>query len=104
MTKQLVKPIVFFSLLIFTISCEKKTAKTTEISGTISPVKAEYILLQKETDIERKIVEVIDTIQVDTKGNFNASYALDPYLYSLTLPNNENIALAIQKNQQISIG
>ncbi len=94
-------PFLFF--LTFVTSCVQKENKTTEISGRISPASAAYIILQKETDIERKITETIDTITVDDQGTFRASYNIEPYLYSLKFPNKKSVNLALGENQRVYI-
>jgi len=90
-------------LIIIISSCTKTAEKTFSIQGSINPAKAEYLILQKETDIERKIVDVIDTIKVGADGIFEKSYVNEPYLYSLILPNKQKIALAINKGQDVSV-
>ena len=91
-----------FTIFLMT-SCSQETPQSFSISGSISPAKADVLMLQKETDIERKIVTVIDTIIVDAQGNFQASYKEEPYVYTLLLPNKEKIALAIQKDQNLDV-
>ncbi len=98
-----IKAILFLFLVIFMASCAKEVPKTFTINGSISPAKADFIILQKETDIERQIVDVIDTINVNEKGNFQVSYDEEPYLYSLLLPNKEKVALAINTNQSLTV-
>ena len=103
MIKHLIKSISYIFLATLIASCAKEVPKTVEISGSISPVKAEYIILQKETDIERKITELIDTLKVDAQGNFKASFTTEPYVYSLVFPNNKKIGLAINENQKLTV-
>ncbi len=98
-----IKAVSFLFFVIFMASCTKEVPKTFTIKGSVSPAKADFIILQKETDIERKIVDVIDTIKVDKKGNFQVSYNEDPYLYSLLLSNKEKVALAINTNQNLTV-
>jgi thiol-disulfide isomerase/thioredoxin len=93
----------FLFLTLFLFSCTKESPKTFSISGNISPTKADYIILQQETDIERKIETIIDTLKVDDEGNFKSSYNEAPYLYSLVLPNKKKIGLAINKDQKLTI-
>ena len=93
----------FLFLTSFMISCAKKNPETFSITGNISPVKADYIILQQENDIERKIETIIDTLKVDAQGNFNESYYEVPHLYSLVLPNKKKIGLAINKDQKLTI-
>ena len=86
----------FIFLTLFMVSCTKKNPETFTITGSISPAKADYIILQKETDIERKIIEVIDTLKVDTNGNFKETFNEVPHLYSLVLPNKKKIWIGNQ--------
>ena len=103
MMKHFIKSISFIFLATLIASCVKEVPKTFSISGSISPVKADFIILQKETDIERKIIEIVDTLKVDAQGNFNGSYNELPHLYSLVLPNKKKIGLAINKDQNLTI-
>ena len=101
--KLFIKYISFIFLATFIASCAKEAPKMFSISGRISPATADYIILQKETDIERKITEVIDTLKVDAQGNFNASYNSAPYLYSLNFPNKNKISIALNQGQELLI-
>lgn len=103
MMKPFINSISFIFLAILTTSCAKEMPKTFSISGSISPAKADYIILQKETDIERKITKVIDTIKVDAQGNFNGSYSSEPYLYSLNFPNKKKVDIALNKGQELLV-
>ena len=103
MIKHLIKSISFIFLATLIASCTKEIPKIVEISGSISPVKIEYIILQKETDIERKITKIIDTLKVDSQGNFKGSFTTEPYVYSLVFPNKKNIGLAINENQKLTV-
>jgi len=103
MIKRLIQPIFVVFLVFFIISCTKDVPKTFSISGHISPASVDYVILQKEVDIERKIIEVIDTIEIDNQGNFKASFTTEPYLYSLVFPNKKSVGLAINENQDIAI-
>lgn len=93
----------FLFLTLFLVSCTKKSPNTFSISGNISPAKADYIILQQETDIERKIETIIDTLKLDAEGNFKSSYNEAPHLYNLVLPNKKKIGLAINKGQKLTI-
>ena len=46
----------FLFLFVVISSCSKKETKTFSISGTIVPATVDYLILQQETDIERKII------------------------------------------------
>jgi len=96
----------FLKLLFFLAiisSCTKKTEPTFSIQGSISPSKEKFILLRQESDIERKNSTVVDTIYLTEKGGFKANYNLEPHLYTLQLDTKNNIALAIDKGQHITI-
>ena len=93
----------FIFLTLFMVSCTKKNPETFTLTGNISPVKDTYLILQQETDIERKIETIIDTLKVDTQGNFKGSYNEVPHLYSLVLPNKKKIGLVINKDQNLNI-
>jgi len=85
------------------ISCAKESPETFSITGNISPATTDFLILQQETDIERKIETHIETLKVDAQGNFRSTYNLKPHLYSLVLPNKKKIGLAINKDQKLSI-
>ncbi len=93
---------LLFLLSIFT-SCTKKIEPTFSIQGSISPVKEKFIILKQQSDIERKITTVIDTIYLTERGEFNTEYNLEPHLYTLQLDAKNKINLAIDKGQQINI-
>jgi len=90
-------------LLIIFISCVKKSEPTFSIQGSISPVNEKFILLKQQTDIERKIATVVDTIYLNKKGEFKVDYNLEPHLYTLQLNAKNDITLAIDKGQHINI-
>ncbi len=92
-----------FFLLVIVITCTKKTESTFSIQGNISPVKGKFILIKQESDIERKISTIIDTIYLTKDGKFKAEYNLEPHLYTLQLDNDKSITLAIDKGQHITI-
>jgi thiol-disulfide isomerase/thioredoxin len=76
---------------------------TFSIKGHISPVLKNYIILRKESDIEKKISEIVDTIKVSKNGDFKKEFNLPPYLYTLQLDDKKNIPLAININQHLDI-
>ena len=95
----------FISLLYFTllISCSEKTEPTFTIQGTISPANGSLVTLVKETDIERKISNVVGTIPLRKDGKFSQEFYLEPYLYTLKVDNKSVLTLAINKGQHIKI-
>lgn len=94
-------------LLLFafsiSISCAKKEIPAFSISGTLNPAKAKYLILKKETDIERKLTEIIDTLIINEKGNFKTSFTNEPYLYSLNFPNKKKIDIALNTGQKVEL-
>ena len=73
------------------------------ISGTLSPASAEYLILKKDVDIERKITEFVDTVAIDYEGNFKVSFTDEPYLYSLNFPNKKKIDIALNTGQNLAL-
>ncbi len=103
-TEHMSKNIVFlFSLVFLIASCTKKEKPAFSFSGTVSPPIADHIILKKERDIERKITEVIDTVEIDDQGNFSAAFTDEPYLYSLNFPNNKKIDIALDSGQDLQL-
>ncbi|MCF6348327.1 MAG: TlpA family protein disulfide reductase [Flavobacteriaceae bacterium] len=94
---------LFIFLLLIIISCSKKQEVIFSIQGSISPAKEKFILLEQESDIERKITKVVDTIYLTKDGKFKAEYNLEPHLYTLQLDNDKSVTLAIDKGQHINI-
>lgn len=89
--------------LLLIVSCAKKTEPTFTIEGTITSIKDNYVLLYQETDIERKISKLVDTIFLDTEGKFSAKFNLQPHLYRLDLGDHIDVVLAIDKGQRLKI-
>ena len=84
-------------------SCTSKEKDAFTIVGSVSPATADYIILKKETDIERKMSESIDTLVLDSDGNFRVSFTDEPYLYSLNFPNNKKIDIALNTGQEVTL-
>lgn len=98
------KKLILLSIVLTTISsCTEKNPSAFSFSGTLTPASADYIILKKETDIERKIAELIDTITVDAQGKFNYSFTDEPYLYSLNFPNKKKIDIALNTGQVLQL-
>jgi thiol-disulfide isomerase/thioredoxin len=95
--------IVLIPILFIQISCAEKQESTFTIEGKITPTKNNYVLLIENTDIERKISTVVDTIYLNKEGKFTAGFNLEPHLYTLKFNVNKNITLAIDKGQHIKI-
>lgn len=99
----MLKKLLVLTLLITLGACTKQEDYTFSISGKISPVKDnDIILLEQKIDLERRITKIVDTIIVKD-GKFKANYILEPQLYTLILPNKQKIELAIAKDQNIII-
>lgn len=88
--------IFLLSILSF-FSCGEKQSNNgkVEISGTIENAPAGAVILSQFTD-SRPIV--LDTLQLDNKGNFNYEVAVDsPTFYELNLYGEKLIRLALYK-------
>ncbi|MBJ2173787.1 AhpC/TSA family protein [Aureibaculum sp. A20] len=95
--------ILFLLTIILFTSCAKKENATFTLQGQINNSENKYVLLYQENDIERKNNTLIDTIKLDENGNFSVALNKEPHFYSLVVNENENIPLAIDKDQQITI-
>ena len=94
---------LFFVVVTTLISCTEKTDPTFTIQGSISPAENDYIILKQETDIERNISIIIDTIALTGEGKFIKEIRLEPHLYKLQLGDKKSILLAIDPKQNITV-
>ena len=95
--------ILLLLLLLFQFSCSNKPETSYIMEGSISPVKKDYVVLLKNSDIERKLLDVVDTLYLNKNGEFKVDSALEPHLYTLQFDSDKKIVLAIDKGQQIKI-
>lgn len=95
--------VTLFVFVTTLISCIKEPEPNFIIEGSISPVKNDYIILKQETDIERNISTIIDTIPLTAQGKFTKEFKLDPHLYKLQLDNKKSVLLAIGPEQNITV-
>ncbi len=93
---------IAFLFLIFN-SCSTKNNNSFIISGSISNLETDYIILSQIENIQTKKTILIDTLKVNKRGKFNAVYFLEPTIYSLTFDNKKTLQLAIDKGQHITI-
>lgn len=85
------------------MSCSTKKTSIPVLQGKISPVTTNYVLLKEQTDIERKITTLIDTLFLSKEGTFKLNSPLKPNLYLLEINPSKNILLAIDKGQHLTI-
>lgn len=93
--------IILFTLVLFT-SCTSKIQNSFSISGKITGLNNNYLVLSKVEDIQNKTATIIDTLLVNKRGRFNSVYFLEPNIYNLTF-DTKTIQLAINKGQNITI-
>jgi thiol-disulfide isomerase/thioredoxin len=93
-----VSTFLFFCVL----SCADRTNNSFSLSGTIKSAKNQSLVLSKIEDITSNTSVIMDSIQVNRKGEFNVVYILRPGIYSLKF-NTKSILLAIDKGQQLKI-
>jgi thiol-disulfide isomerase/thioredoxin len=92
--------LVSLFLLLF-VGCISKNDNSFRISGKVSNLKNKHILFSKIEDIQKKKTILIDTIIVNEGGEFNATYSLEPNIYTLTFDDKKTIQLAVNKGQNI---
>jgi len=90
-------------LFIILNSCSTKNNNSFIISGSISNLETNYILLSQIVDLQTKKTILVDTLKVNKRGKFNAVYFLEPNIYTLTFDNKKTLQLAIDKGQHIKI-
>jgi thiol-disulfide isomerase/thioredoxin len=93
---------ILFLTIIFN-GCTPKNSNSFIISGNISNLETNYILLSQIEDLQSKETIIIDTLKVNKRGKFNAVYFLEPNIYNLTFDNKKMLQLAIDKGQHIKI-
>lgn len=93
--------LLFFSFLI--VGCTSKKAPSFSISGNVSNLKENFILLEVIDDIQTNKTTVVDTLRVNNRGGFKSVYFLGPNIYTLTFDGIKTIPLAIDKGQHIEI-
>jgi thiol-disulfide isomerase/thioredoxin len=90
-----------FTILLF-IGCTPKNRKSFSISGKIKNLNSSYLTLYKVENLQKKTFKIIDTLTVNERGEFNATYLLEPNIYNLTV-DKKTIQLAIDNGQHITI-
>ena len=95
--------VTLFVFVTTLISCKNKPEPNFIIEGSISPLKGGAITLLKEIDIERKVLEEIDVINLSKEGEFEIGYSSGPGLYRLRLNKKKSLLLAIDNGQHIKI-
>lgn len=90
-----------FSVLFF-VNCTSKDKNSFSISGKVTTLNNNYLVLSKIEDFQKKTTTIIDTLAVNKHGEFNAVYFLEPNIYHLTF-DTKTIQLAIDKGQNIII-
>ena len=92
---------IIFSVFLF-IGCTPKDPNSFSISGKINTLNNNYLVLSKVENIQKRTTTIIDTIKVNTQGEFNSTYLLEPNIYNITF-DTKTIQLAINKGQNIII-
>ena len=94
-----------FTTVILTfllIGCTSKNQNSFGISGKVENLNTNYLVLSKIENLQKKTTKIIDTLNVNKRGEFNSVYFLEPNIYNLTF-DTKTIQLAIDKGQQITI-
>lgn len=99
--KTIVTFIFIFTLLLLG-GCTTEKQNSFSISGKITSLNNNYLILSKVEDLQKKTSTIIDTLIVNKRGRFNAVYFLEPAIYNLTF-DTKTIQLAIDRGQNITI-
>ena len=88
---------------LFFIGCNSKNENSFRLSGKIHNLEKKEIILSKIENFQKKQQIVIDTLRVNTLGEFNVVYFLEPGIYSLNINSEKKLQLAINYGQHIDI-
>ena len=100
--KNAVLPFVFLSLLFF-IGCSNKKEASFTISGVVLNTQENYAILSIVENVLNNQTIIIDTLNIDEKGSFNAEYYLESNIYNLTFDNKKTLKLALNHGQKVVI-
>lgn len=89
------------SVFLF-VNCSPKDQNSFSISGKITNLNSNYLVLSKVDNLQKKTFTIIDTLKVNTRGEFKTVYFLKPNIYQLNFVT-KTIKLAIDKGQNITI-
>ena len=95
--------ILFLLVILFFLACSPKEEFTFSLQGQIENPANDYLILHQETDIERQISKLVDTIYLDASGKFKANFKTPPDYYTLTINAGDKLPLAIDKDQTINL-
>lgn len=90
------------SVLLF-VACNTKETPTFTLEGQIENPERDYLLLQQESNIEKKETTFIDTLFLDASGRFSASFNEEPHFYSLVVNEKLSVPLVLDQGQSVEI-
>lgn len=95
----------YFSLLSILVSCslDEQTKSTFTLKGEIKNPEKDFLILEKQKDIERKTSTIVDTIFLNENGMFEKSFDLAPHYYLLKIDDKNSIPLILAKGQNVEI-
>jgi len=94
--------LIFLAALLFS-NCTQKGVPTFTLEGQIESPERDFILLQQESNLERKETLFIDTLFLDESGNFKADFNAEPHFYSLIINDEVTIPLVLDQGQTVKI-
>jgi len=94
--------VLLSSIILLFSGCSTKEKNSFSISGKISNLNADHIILSQVQNLQKKTYKIVDSLAVNKLGEFNAVYFLEPNIYQLTI-NDKKLPLAINKGQNITI-
>src|SRR5690554_7054426 len=77
------------SVLLF-VACNNEKVSTFTLEGQIENPERNFLLLQQESNIEKKETTFIDTIFLDAAGKFKESFNEEPHFYRLIVRSEEH--------------
>lgn len=89
--------------ILFIVGCTSKKEHSFTVSGSVSNLNENFIVLSVIDDIQTNAIAVIDTLKVNKRGEFKSVYFFEPNIYTLTFDGIKTIPLAVDKGQNIII-
>lgn len=90
------------SVLLF-VACNNEKVSTFTLEGQIENPERNFLLLQQESNIEKKETTFIDTIFLDAAGKFKVSFNEEPHFYRLIVNENLSVPLVLDQGQSVKV-
>ncbi|PKR80227.1 hypothetical protein CW751_11235 [Brumimicrobium salinarum] len=94
---------ITITFLLFSCTPDESATPTFILKGKVNNIERDYLILEEQSDIERKEYLIKDTIFLDEKGQFEKQYNLSPHFYLLKISEKEVLPLILEEGQSLAI-